>query len=149
ARLLREARALAGLRSEHVGRLVDSGTLSSGDPFLVTELVDGKDLSAVLDERGPLDCREATNILIQACDGLAEAHAQGIVHRDIKPGNVLLTQRTDGSALVKLVDFGVSLSAPSLNEETLTDSGYLLGTPHYMAPEQIKNAHKADSRADV
>jgi eukaryotic-like serine/threonine-protein kinase len=148
-RLLREARILAGLESEHITRLVDFGTLSSGEPYLVTELIDGKDLSAVLRERGRLAVGEACDIVIQACLGLEEAHAKGVVHRDIKPGNVIVTKR-GGTSLVKLVDFGISRSVSTKAEEgTLTESNDLLGTPHYMAPEQIRNARSVDARADI
>jgi serine/threonine-protein kinase len=152
-RLFREAKILAGLTNPHLTRLIDFGT-ESGRPFLVTELVDGSDLSAVLRDRGALPVEEACAIMVQACLGLEAAHARGIVHRDIKPGNVLVTRASDGGRgggpLVKLVDFGVSRMPKATGEgPTLTESDHLLGTPHYMAPEQIKNARSADARADV
>lgn len=150
-RLIREARLLASLQSEHVTRLIDVGRTNEGDPYLVTQLVDGGDLGAYLRTHGPLPVRRAVDIVMQAASGLEAAHAHGVVHRDIKPGNILLARSAEGGLLVKLVDFGIARAASPADraEPTLTDSGHLLGTPHYMAPEQIKNARAADARADI
>lgn len=107
-RLLREARAAARIRSEHVVRVLDVGRLDSGLPYIVMELVEGKDLSQILEESGPLSVDQAVDYVIQACVGLSEAHTAGIVHRDLKPANLLVTQRSDGRSMVKLLDFGIS-----------------------------------------
>jgi serine/threonine-protein kinase len=148
-RLLREARALSALRNEHMTRFVHCGTLASHEPYLVTELAEGKDLRLLLQQRGAFPVRQALDIVLQLCDVLAEAHGQGIVHRDIKPGNVIAAAGADGSLEVKLCDFGVSrLMSPDAGTR-ITNTDELLGTPHYMAPEQIQSAHDADARADI
>ncbi|MGZ5967995.1 MAG: serine/threonine-protein kinase, partial [Polyangiales bacterium] len=107
------------------------------------------DLHRVLQQRGPLPVSEAVDYILQAADGLAEAHAKGIVHRDLKPSNLVLTRRADGEALVKVLDFGISKLAPLEGEGELTETQSLLGSPAYMAPEQVRSARKVDSRADV
>ena len=103
ARFDREARASARLRSEHVARVLDVGRSESGLPYMVMEYLSGKDLSAVVRERGPLPVMDAADYVMQACEGLAEAHRAGIVHRDLKPANLFLTKATDGSPLVKVL----------------------------------------------
>jgi serine/threonine protein kinase len=150
ARFLREARAAAKLRSEHVAKVHDFGALADGTPYIVMELLDGRDLGALLAERGPLAVEEAADYVLQACDALAEAHAQGIVHRDLKPANLFVTARSDGAPVVKVLDFGVSKTS-ALNEPAslATSASALLGSPHYMAPEQLKSARDVDARADV
>ena len=150
-RFLREARAAVKLKSEHVARVSDVGTLDSGAPYIVMEYLEGTDLSGVLAARGPLPAEEAVEYILQACDALAEAHSLGIVHRDLKPANLFLTQRRDGSPLVKVLDFGISKSS-TLNESgaaALTKTGGLMGSPMYMSPEQMKSAKDADARTDI
>jgi serine/threonine-protein kinase len=147
-RVLREARAAAALKSEHVTRVLDLGQLDSGEPYIVMELLEGSDLSAVLAERGPLPVVEVAAYLVQACDAIAEAHACGIVHRDLKPSNLFLTRRRDGSPLVKLMDFGIS-KVEGRPDESLTTSQDSLGTPHYMSPEQLLHTRDVDARSDV
>src|SRR4029077_2433288 len=91
---------------------------------------------------GFLSQPRAIDYVLQACEALAEAHARGIVHRDLKPGNLFLAQRPDGSELVKVIDFGISKLTTS--EERLTASSAIMGSPHYMSPEQLKSAKNAD-----
>ena len=92
ARFLREAQAASKLKSEHVGRVIDVGRLEDGSPYIVMELLDGKDLERLLKERGALSVADALTYVLQACDAVAEAHANGIVHRDLKPANLFLTR---------------------------------------------------------
>jgi serine/threonine protein kinase len=106
-RLLREAQAAARLRSEHVARVLDVGASGNGTPFIVMEHLEGQDVASLL-RAGPVPPSTAVDIVVQACEALAEAHALGIVHRDLKPSNLFVTRRLDGSTLVKVLDFGIS-----------------------------------------
>ncbi|MEZ4223353.1 MAG: serine/threonine-protein kinase [Polyangiaceae bacterium] len=148
-RIVREAKALAALASEHVTRVIDVGELDSGEPFIVMELLDGTDLARLLKESGPLSFRDAATYVVQACDAIAEAHERGIVHRDLKLSNLFLTRRRDGSPLVKLLDFGISKPPPGTGDESLTTTQSGLGTPQYMAPEQFLDARDVDARTDI
>jgi eukaryotic-like serine/threonine-protein kinase len=149
-RFLREAHAAARLRGEHVTRVLDIDDLRPGVPYLVLELLEGADLADVVTERGPLPPGDAAALVMQACEGLAEAHAAGIVHRDLKPSNLFLTKRPDGSPLVKLCDFGISkLREAGSPELALTGKDARLGSPEYMAPEQRRAAADVDARADI
>jgi serine/threonine-protein kinase len=147
-RFLREARSCARLRSEHVCKVADVGRLDSGVPFIVMELLEGADLSKVLRQHGPLDVATAAGYVIQACDALREAHAAGIIHRDLKPANLFLVQRADGKPLVKVLDFGVA-KANDDRDHSITKTETVMGSPHYMAPEQLRSARFADARSDV
>lgn len=146
-RFLREARAVAKLRSEHICQVTDFGQLDSGAPYLVMELLDGADLSQVIAAQ-PLAPAIAVDYVVQACVAVAEAHACGIVHRDLKPANLFLTRRLDGSALVKVLDFGIA-KAPVGADASLTRTDVVMGTPGYMAPEQLRSARDVDTRADI
>lgn len=146
ARFLREARAAAHLKTQHVARVSDVGTLESGAPYMAMELLDGCDLEALLRERGPLPIAEAVDYVLQACEAVAEAHACGIIHRDLKPANLFLTTGIDGRPCVKVLDFGVSKHS---NEVKLTQTEAILGSPLYMSPEQIKASASVDPRSDV
>ncbi|WP_437617608.1 protein kinase domain-containing protein [Sorangium sp. So ce1151] len=151
ARFLREARAAAAIRSEHVARVIDVGTAELGLPYLVMEYLRGRDLQQVLDARGPLPVSEAVDYVLQSCEAVAEAHARGIVHRDLKPGNLFLTTGASGVPLVKVLDFGLSKAADDSVEETgkLTASEMMLGSPCYMSPEQVRSTKDVDARTDV
>jgi serine/threonine-protein kinase len=148
ARFLREARAASALRGEHVVRVTDVGTLDSGLPYMVMEYLAGRDLLAVLRENKRFSIPQAVDVVLQACDGIAEAHAANIVHRDLKPSNLFVTERPDGSPFVKVLDFGVSkvLQADSPH---LTDTSTMIGTPVYMPPEQVRSSRDVDTRADI
>ncbi len=151
ARFLREAQAAARLRSEHVGRVTDVGTLPGDVPYMVMEFLEGQDLAQVIEERGMLPIPEATGYVLQACEALAEAHSLGIVHRDLKPSNLFLTRRTDGSPLIKVLDFGIAkcLDDTGLASANLTGTAVAVGSPHYMSPEQIRSARDVDFRTDI
>ncbi|MDP9152426.1 MAG: serine/threonine protein kinase, partial [Myxococcota bacterium] len=147
-RFLREARAAAKLRSEHAARVLDVGTLESGVPYMVMELLEGSDLAQVLEARGPLPVDLAADWIVQACEAVAEAHAAGIVHRDLKPQNLFLARTVGGAEKVKVLDFGVAKSTtPSVGGLTRTRA--TLGSPLYMAPEQMRSSRDVDVRADV
>ena len=150
SRFMREARVTAKLRGEHAARVSDFGALEDGTPYMVMEFLDGTDLRQLLRDQKRLPVDVAIHYLVQACEGLAEAHARGIVHRDLKPSNLFLTKRPDGTDLVKIVDFGISKLRTTQNvEEDLTAAGAILGSPRYVAPEQLCNSGQVDSRADV
>jgi len=151
-RFLREGRAATRIRSEHVVRVFDVGTLDSGAPYLVLEYLEGHNLDDVLATWGPLPVATAIDWVLQAMEAIAEAHAYGIVHRDIKPANLFLTKRPDGSACIKVIDFGLSkVTDPRMTAASakLTRPNDVMGSPHYMAPEQLRASHDVDARADV
>ncbi len=151
ARFLTEAKASALLKSDHVVHVSDVGTLDNGQPFMVMELLEGDDLSQALERDGKLPIEQAVDYVLQACEGLAEAHAARIVHRDLKPGNLFRARRPDGSDMIKVLDFGVSkaLSTDIRAEGTVTTTDAVFGSPLYMSPEQMQSASKADERSDV
>ena len=150
-RFAREARAMIRIKSEHVARVIDVGTLDSGAPYMVMEYLEGKDLEAVVAERGPLPCDRAVEFVLQACEALAEAHTLGIIHRDLKPSNLFLTARADRSDCVKVLDFGISKTRTDSGEGDvgLTQTSAMLGSPLYMAPEQMSSAKQVDERTDI
>ncbi|XXX74216.1 protein kinase [Sorangium sp. So ce134] len=152
ARFLREARAAAALDGQHIARVLDVGTLDSGAAYMVLEYLTGDDLGHVLQTRGPLPLAEAADYLLQACEAIAEAHARGIIHRDLKPKNLFLTRRPDGTPLLKVLDFGLSkfiATGDSVKEASLTATGLIMGSIHYMSPEQIRSLKFADVRTDI
>jgi eukaryotic-like serine/threonine-protein kinase len=149
ARFVREARAAVKIKSEHVARVIDVGRLENGAPYMVMEFLNGTDLGEVV-QQGQLPVEDAVDYLIQACDAMVEAHAAGIVHRDLKPSNLFLSRRNDGSALVKVLDFGISkVAVPDISEASLTRTSTLMGSPYYMSPEQMRSARNVDHRTDV
>lgn len=150
-RFAREARALMQLSgSEHVTRALDAGNLANGSPYIVMELLRGKSLQTLLEERGPMPVPLAAKLMIQACEGVAHAHEAGILHRDLKPSNLMLLDGTEGSEQLKVLDFGV---AKEFGEDAgeapqITMARELVGTPHYMSPEQLLG-EALDERSDV
>jgi eukaryotic-like serine/threonine-protein kinase len=150
-RLLREGRAAASVKNEHVAQVLDVGRLPEGTPYVVMERLEGRGFDRVLTEQGPLSLAEAADAIVETCEALAETHAAGIVHRDLKPANLFQARREDGSETVKLLDFGISktLDRRRRRSGALTDPHLALGSPNYMAPEQIKAADDVDARADV
>jgi serine/threonine protein kinase len=146
ARFLREARAAVKLTGEHVCRVLDVGRFSSGAPYIVMEHLEGQTLGSWLKRRGPLPVGEAVDFILQAAEGMAEAHARGIVHRDLKPENLFITSRIDGKSIVKVLDFGISKVALA---NSATNTNDIMGSPAYMAPEQMSSARDVDARADI
>jgi len=147
-RFLREAQTAVSIKSEHVVRVLDVGTRENGVPFMVMEYLQGQDLGAVIETSGPLHVADAIDYVLQSCEALAEAHVAGLTHRDIKPSNLFLAKRSDGSPLVKLLDFGIAKPA-SVTDSRLTATGAAMGSPSYMSPEQVRNAKNVDHRSDI
>ncbi|XXY50647.1 serine/threonine-protein kinase [Sorangium sp. So ce269] len=148
-RFVREARAAVKVKSEHVARVTDVGTLESGTPYMVMEYLSGSDLSDALRTGGRMPPQAAVEYVLQACEALAEAHAAGIVHRDLKPANLFLTRRADGSPCVKVLDFGISKVATGGADPRITDTKAVMGSPLYMSPEQLKSSRDVDARTDI
>ena len=148
-RFVREARAAVKIRSEHVARVLDVGTLASGTPYMVMEYLDGQDLAQTLAGRGPLPVSETVTYVLQACEAVAEAHSLGTIHRDLKPANLFLARRPNGRPVVKVLDFGISKVASTGDHAALTNASAMMGSPSYMSPEQMVAAGSVDVRADV
>ncbi len=150
-RFFREARAAVSIRSEHVVDVFEVGVASPDMPYIVMEYLPGRDLHQLLENRSPLPVAEAVDFVLQACEALAEAHSLGIIHRDVKPSNLFVTHRPDGSAFVKVLDFGISKTIAKMEEQakSLTQSSVSLGSPLYMSPEQVRNSKIVDSRTDI
>ena len=141
ARFVQEARIQMGLRHQGIVQVL-TGQVDGDSPCLVMEFVDGMSLADVLARRGALPPAEAARIFVQVLDAVAHAHAQGVVHRDLKPGNILV--QADGTA--KVADFGI---AKVVGDARMTRTGTTMGSPHYMAPEQVLGRKEIDARADV
>jgi eukaryotic-like serine/threonine-protein kinase len=152
ARFAREARVAVRIKSEHVARVFDVGSLRNGTPFIVMERLEGRDLSELI-ELGPLPVPMAVEYVLQVCEALATAHAAGVVHRDIKPENLFLTRLVNGNEIVKVLDFGISklalAASTSENRMPLVRTTIALGSPVYMSPEQIRASENIDARADI
>ena len=140
----REGRTTARLQSEHTVRIYDIGVCPRGSPYLCLELLHGTDLASLLRARGPLCLEDVLLFILQSCEALAEAHALGIVHRDLKPSNLFLTRRIDGSALIKVIDFGIATHFGRRDEP-----GMVIGSPGYMAPEQLMGSEHIGVQADI
>jgi eukaryotic-like serine/threonine-protein kinase len=152
-RFEREGRLAAQLTSEHVVRVHDVGELDDGSPFMVMELLKGRDLGRVLEESGPLPIPRAVDYVLQTCDALAQVHALEIVHRDIKPENLILAERASNTPIIKVIDFGISKAAPGRDRDghwaRETSKNDRLGTPGYMSPEQLRSSTEVDARTDI
>ena len=144
-RFLREAQAAVRLKSEHVARVIDVGSLETGAPYMVLEYLDGTDLSNI--PRAQLTVGGIIDLMLQACEALAEAHSLGIVHRDIKPANFFITRGTGGAPLLKVLDFGISKTP--MTGHNLTATQAVMGTPAYMSPEQMRSSRDVDHRSDI
>jgi serine/threonine-protein kinase len=147
ARFTREAKAAAQLRSEYVARVLDAGATEDGTPYIAMEYLEGESLARVLQQKGPMEVANAVEYVIQACEALAEAHARGIVHRDIKPYNLYLVERAPGRRSIKVLDFGISKFAFSDPGNIVT--GAIIGSPCYMSPEQLRSSASVDHRTDI
>jgi serine/threonine-protein kinase len=147
-RFVREARAAVKIKSDHVARVSDVGTLENGLPYLVMEYLEGADLASELERRGAFGADEAVELVLQACEAIAEAHALGIVHRDLKPANLFLTRRAGGVPWIKVLDFGISKISGGADVD-MTRTFAVMGSPLYMSPEQIRASKSVDVRADI
>lgn len=152
ARFLREARATAAIDPRHVPRIFETDAdPETGAPFLVMELFAGEDLDRLLSRVSVLAPDVAVRIAGQACEGLAAAHAAGVIHRDIKPANIFLVRGDDGAIQVKILDFGIAktMAAPGVQTTGLTNTGAVMGSPLFMSPEQARGLQEIDGRTDV
>ncbi len=149
-RFRREGRAASRVESEHVVQVFDVGQDETHGLYMVMEFLDGEDLARRLERERLIDTPHAVDIAWQAARGLAKAHAAGVIHRDLKPGNIFLAQRDDGAVSVKIVDFGISKLVAGLEEQkgSITRHGSAVGTPQYMSPEQAQG-FPIDHRTDV
>jgi WD40 repeat protein/tRNA A-37 threonylcarbamoyl transferase component Bud32 len=151
-RFQREARAAARLSHPNIVTIYDADEYN-GTHFFAMECVEGTDLARLVKERGPLPVAQACEYIRQGALGLQHAHEQGLVHRDIKPGNLFLAFRADGSPLIKVLDMGLARLSSALeagsDTDMLTAEGAVMGTPDYIAPEQAINSRTVDIRADI
>ncbi|MDP9150777.1 MAG: serine/threonine protein kinase [Myxococcota bacterium] len=151
-RFAREARNAVKIKSEHMARVFDVGTLETGAPYMVMEFLEGGDLHNWIQQRGPLAFEQAVDFVLQACEAIAEAHALGIVHRDLKPANLFCVRRADGRLSIKVIDFGISKVTHlggSFSEIAMYGTSEFMGSPFYMSPEQLEATHAVDARADI
>jgi len=149
SRFLQEARVSASIQSPHVTRVTDVDQTNEGSPYLVMELLTGESLQQLLDRTIKLSRDQSLDFALQILSGLEAAHALGVVHRDLKPDNVFITPSSGGPVL-KLLDFGIAkLRESSEYKKGLTRPGAVMGTPEYMAPEQLYSADQVDHRADL
>lgn len=145
-----EAQAAGTIASDHVVQVLDVGHDERGAPFMVMEHLAGEDVEGLLARVSALAPEAAVKIAVQACLGLGSAHARGIVHRDVKPGNLFLCARDGGGITVKLLDFGIAKITGEVSAGAkLTRTGAILGSPIYMSPEQARTVHHIDHRTDL
>src|SRR5215471_18819325 len=147
-RMLTEARAAASIHHPAIVQIFDFGRTRDGDPFISMELLDGESLSSTLKRRERLPATKAIQVLLPIADALVVAHARGVVHRDLKPDNVLLARLADGRVQPKILDFGIAKLEAS-GSPKLTLDGTVLGSPAYMSPEQARGQSDIDLRVDV
>lgn len=148
-RFFREAQAAAAIGHQHIIDIFDVGVTEQGDPFIVMEYLEGESLEDYLKRAGKISLGAACAILEPVLQALSAAHQKNIVHRDLKPANIFLTSDGSGMPVVKLIDFGVAKMPMAPESAQITQTGAMVGTPHYMAPEQIINADKIDTRTDI
>jgi serine/threonine-protein kinase len=145
-RLQREGRALASIRHPGVVDVLDGGVTMDGWPFIIMEMLSGRTLEGFVAARGTLTPSDTVGVALQLCSALDAVHRAGIVHRDVKPTNVIVVRDDDGTERVKLVDFGI---ARLTQDERITGLGVILGTPAYMSPEQLLAFDTLDGSTDV
>ena len=148
-RFEREVQLTARLTSPHTVSVYDYGRTPDGVFYYVMEYLDGIDLDGLVRETGPLPPSRAVRILEQICEALGEAHGIGLIHRDVKPANILLCERGGFPDIAKVVDFGLVKDLSSSSDPRLTAEDVLRGTPEYMAPETIRDPGSADPRSDL
>src|SRR5262249_16201752 len=147
-RFEREVQAMATLKHWNTVDVYDYGRAEDGTFFYVMEYLQGWNLRDLVEHHGVLPPGRVVQILRQVCAALREAHAIGLVHRDIKPGNIILCERGGACDVIKLLDFGLVKTVAARGDDGLTMEGAILGTPQYMSPEQAQGAHRVDGRSD-
>jgi serine/threonine-protein kinase len=148
-RFAHEAQSSVRIENEHVARVLDVGARENGAPYMVMEYLEGGDLSAWLQQRGPLPVEQAVEFVLQACVAVADAHGLGIVHRDLKPANLFCVRRSDGQFLIKVLDFGISKAKDATGSMGVTSTSAVLGSPLYMSPEQMQSPKDVDAATDI
>jgi eukaryotic-like serine/threonine-protein kinase len=149
-RFFAEAQTTRNLNHPNIAQVTDSATAEDGSPYLVMELLQGIPLSSYIDQGNPIPPQHAVPIVYGVLQALTAAHAEGVIHRDLKPDNLFLIRDANGNSQVKVLDFGIAKVmdvAGGMGQKTRT--GVLLGTPGYMSPEQIKNSKGVDGRTDL
>lgn len=145
-RFIREAQLLGSLQHSHLVQVYSAGVYADEFPYIAMEYLEGKTLEEYLRASGPIDWKKACRITMQVCDAMAYCHAAGVIHRDLKPANIIILQNTQ-SDFVKVIDFGLAKTLDG-NKNTLTATGLVVGSPHYMSPEGCAG-QKPDSRSDI
>jgi len=153
-RFQREARASGAIDSQHVVQVLDTGVdPQTKSPYLVMEHLTGEDVQQLLKRLGPLPVDVVLRIMAQACSGVMRAHAEGIIHRDIKSANLFVAHREAGEVIVKILDFGIAKvrvdPLATSAKQSITRTGSLLGSPLYMPPEQVMGTKDVDPRSDI
>jgi serine/threonine protein kinase len=147
-RFVREARAASKIEGQHVVKIYDVGT-EAGRPYLCMEYLRGQDLGQLFDASGPMPSYEVCTALLDAIVALAQAHSAGIVHRDLKPSNLFFAEQPAGKPVLKVLDFGIAKMDDGPSNMHATSTGMIMGTPSYMAPEQMRSSKMVDARADI
>jgi serine/threonine-protein kinase len=149
-RFEREAQVAGTVGNDHILEILDLGALPSGERYMVMEYLDGETLTQRIKLRGRLNPKEAVSLIRQVLKGLSAAHAAGIVHRDLKPDNIFILKEKAGHRdFIKIIDFGISKFSEQGAASKMTRTGALMGTPHYMAPEQATGSAEVDRRTDI
>ena len=147
-RFQQEAKTATSLNHPNIATVREFGIDSNGCAYLVMDFIEGVSLSDAIKKSGTLSAERTENIISQVCEGLAHAHANGVIHRDLKPANIVLARNADGSETAQIVDFGIAKLVDEENESNLTQTGEVFGTPNYMSPEQCLGK-RADKRSDI
>jgi len=147
-RFNQEAQSCSKLQHPNIVRVFDYGQSSDGLFYIAMELLEGPSLSELIKEEFPVSGQRACLLMRQVCEALQEAHGKGIVHRDLKPDNIMLSGSTGNGEVVKILDFGIAKVVNENTHETLTQTGYICGTPLYISPEQSLGK-QLDGRADL
>jgi serine/threonine-protein kinase len=149
ARFEREAELTSRLSHPNTIAVYDFGRTASGTPFYAMEYLDGLDLQSLVDRHGPQDPRRVAHLLAQLAGALAEAHGKGLVHRDVKPANVMLCERGGAHDVVKVLDFGLTKDLGGAAELDDLEGERVIGTPLYLSPEAISAPERVDARSDL
>jgi len=148
-RFTKEAKTLSGLKHQNIVQIFDFGIWQNSKPYLITEFLQGESLAEILQTTSNLTPERGIHIFLQICDGLSVLHKKGIVHRDLKTGNIFIVQESDARDVVKILDFGIAKMLGEENQnQRLTRDGEVFGSPLYMSPEQCTGG-KVDSRSDI